>query len=104
MDWHLGVVTTVAGLDRYYHDLLERNVSFHSHAKQAGYDTLHAVGPAAFSVELNGEFESSLLSTDNAFDWCTWDTESASSIPPDFEACTARSRAPRARSPAARPL
>ena len=90
MDYHMGVVTTVTGLDRYYHDLIAENVSFHSHAKFDGYDTIHTTSPAAFSIELNGEFESHALTTPNAFDYCTWDTEDAKfslSTPPQFEGC-----------------
>ena len=83
-------MTTVNELDRYYHELLAHNVSFHSHAKNAGYDTVHAVAPGGFSIELNGEFESDELKVDNAFDWCTWDTESTPKIPPDFQGCRAR--------------
>ena len=44
----------------------------------------------AIAFELNGEFESDELKVDNAFDWCTWDTESTPKVPPDFQGCRAR--------------
>ena len=78
------------GEQQKYHDLIAENVSFHSHAKFDGYDTIHTTSPAAFSIELNGEFESHALTTPNAFDYCTWDTEDAKfslSTPPQFEGC-----------------
>ena len=86
----MGIVTTVNELDRYYHELLAHNVSFHSHAKNAGYDTVHAVAPGGFSIELNGEFESAALNAaHNPFDYCTWDTEAPrqDEAKPDFDAC-----------------
>ena len=52
-----------------------------------GYDTIHTTSPCAFSVEINGEYESDALKKLNAFDYCTWSTESDAGAPPDLEAC-----------------
>ena len=87
MDAHYGVLDETRPLDDYYYDLLAANVTFHAHAKSTGYDTLHVVGPAATSVEINGYFSDSLGARFQAFDYCTWDTEPTASIPPDLMHC-----------------
>ena len=38
----IGVVTTARALDHYHGAMLARNISFHTHAKRFGEDTLHA--------------------------------------------------------------
>ena len=63
-------------------------MTFHAHAKKTGYDTLHVVGPAALSAEINGYFSDELGAKFGAFDYCTWDTETHASIPPNLAHCT----------------
>ena len=90
MDYHVGVVTTARALEHYHGALLAANVSFHTHAKRFGEDTIHAVAPCGLSIELNGEFESAALNAaHNPFDYCTWDTEAKreDEAVPDFDAC-----------------
>ena len=61
------------------------------HGSSSPYDGYTPFAPFLYS-DCVGEFMELLdeLKVDNAFDWCTWDTESTPKVTPDFQGCRAR--------------